>query len=132
MPEFTARRIRPFISMRAEIIALCLQQIGREALGAITVEVAQGCKKRRRRNSRFRGFCTNEPPPFLRGGQPAREKGIEHKIFQIWILLVRIFDFTQEAAADDAAASPKQSNGAQIQIPAVNLGGFCHKRAACA
>ena len=53
MKELAARPVHALVGMRAEIIALRLQQIGRQFFRAIAVIVGQRGRKRRRRDAQL-------------------------------------------------------------------------------
>ena len=52
----------------------------------------------------------------------AGKEAVEQQIIRAWILVEGLFDFAQEAAANDASAAPHQRDAAHIQVPAILFG----------
>jgi len=61
-------------------------------------------------------------PPALAAFNLALEIAVEHQIGQFAVLVEGLLDLAQEAAANDAAAPPHQSDAAVIEVPLVFLG----------
>src|ERR1035441_3654250 len=64
--KFAARLVRPLVSVRAEVIALCLQQICRQNGAAVLIVKRERGAERRNRNAFLRRRCHNVAPAFLR------------------------------------------------------------------
>src|SRR5438046_9903237 len=114
-----ARFIDPLVSMRAKEIALRLQEVCRQTSGAITVEVRQRGRKRRRRYTMFDRCRKDETPFRLRLLDGPREIAVEQKIVQRGIAPICFHDSVQKFRANDAAASPDGGNVAQVEVPFV-------------
>src|SRR2546422_11355397 len=63
MEEFSTRFIEAFVSMRAKIIALGLQQVGRQTFAAVGVEKRQRGAEGRDRNALLGGGRDRIAPP---------------------------------------------------------------------
>ena len=96
------------VGVGAEIVALGLQQIGRQPLGAIAVVVGQGRGERRRGNAQLDGRRDHVPPGRLRLGDRLGEIRGQEQVFQLRIGVEGLLDAFQEHRADDAAAAPQQ------------------------
>src|SRR5260370_10265076 len=60
--EFAARLIHPLVGVRAEVVALRLQQVCGQPFAAIAVKEHDGRHKRRHGDSRLNGLGHNPPP----------------------------------------------------------------------
>lgn len=47
------------------------------------------------------------------------EEVVEQQVLQVWVGAVGVGDVLEEDGADDAAASPHQSNGRLVELPLV-------------
>ena len=120
--ELAARLVHALVSVRAEEIALGLQQVGRQAPGAVAVVKRQRRAERRRGHAVLDRLNDGAPPGSLivRSAGLAEEV-IEQQIAQLRVLVVGFLDLAQEAAADDAAAAPHQRDAAEVEVPALSL-----------
>lgn len=123
-----ARFVGPFVGVRAEEIALRLEQILRKPLGAIAVEVSERCAEGGRRDSELDGGDDCAPPIRLRLAENAAEKGIEHQVFEIGIPLVGFFDAVEKFGANDAAAAPDRGDVAEVELPIILASGGAEQR----
>src|SRR6266516_986663 len=111
--------IDALVSVRAKEIALRLKEVCRKPSGAITVEVRQRRRKRRRSYAMF-DRCRNDETPFgLRLPDGPREIPIKQKIVQRGVALICFHDSVQKFRANDAAAAPDGGNVAQVEVPLV-------------
>src|ERR1035438_4934554 len=60
--ELAARLVDALVGVRAEVVALRLQQVRRQPRAAIAVEEGQRCHERRHRDCRFRRLGHHAPP----------------------------------------------------------------------
>ena len=81
--EFSGRLIDAFVGMRAEVIALRLEEVGRQPLGAVTVVVAQGGAKGGHGDAVFDGSLDGVTPVRLRFADDFAEVGIENQVLQV-------------------------------------------------
>src|SRR4051812_31827104 len=94
--ELAARFVNAFIGVRAEVIALCLQQIRGKAGSAETVVERE---RRRERWSRHAVFdCADHAaaPALLILVQKVTEESIEKQVVEFGILVEGILDLAQE------------------------------------
>ncbi len=75
-------------SMGAKVVSLCLQKVGRQILGAITVIEAEGGAKSWRRDSPDRAFAYDISPTWLCLVDGLVEEVIKEKILQVRVLAV--------------------------------------------
>ena len=127
MEKLTARRVQPLVGVRAEIIALRLQQIRRQAVGGVAVEVTQRRSHGRSRNAvRDSRSCDLAPrgDELLHGFLEIR---VEQEVTKLRIFVIRFLDLAEEDRPDDAAAAPHEGNAAIVEIPAVGLRRRAHE-----
>src|ERR1035437_8702714 len=120
--EFAARLVHALVGVRAEVIALRLQQVRRQPRAAIAVEERQRRHERRHRDSRFRRLGHHAPPRCLASPDHFREIPIQQQVAQLRIGRKRSLDLAQERAADDAARAPHHGDFAIVEIPLVFFG----------
>ena len=124
MEELATRLVEALVSVCAKIVALSLQQVGRQTFGTIAVVVSQRRTDGRHRNAKLDGGGHHTTPGILCLRDGTLEEGIQQQVVQPRVLLERVLDLAQECGADDAAAAPHQRDAAVIQIPAV---GSCRR-----
>src|ERR1700682_398653 len=107
------------VGMRPEKVTLRLQQIGRQARRAITIEVSERCGKRGNGHTKLDRSGNRDAPVVLGLGDDVGEIGIEQEIMQRRIALVSIDDVIQKRSANDAAAAPDRGDVAEVQVPVV-------------
>ena len=108
--------------VRAEVVALCLQEVGGEGLGADAVVEAERRAEGRGWDPPQGALGDNVSPARLRLGERVVEKSIEEEVLEVRVLPVRGGDVFEEDGADDAAASPHQGNVGLVELPAIFLG----------
>ena len=87
-----ARFVDAFVSVRAEEIALRLQEICRQSRLAITIKVSERRGKRGNGDAMLNGCRDRDPPIALRFLNDPREIAIKQKIVQRGIAMVRFND----------------------------------------
>src|SRR5665647_314621 len=125
--EFAARLVHALVSVRAEIIALRLEQVCRQNGAAVLVVERQRGAERGHRNSLLRRRRHDVAPAFLRALDFAPEIIVEQQVRELRIIIVGFLDLAEETRADDAAAAPHQRDAAVVQRPAVFLGCRAHQ-----
>src|SRR5690554_1081494 len=119
--------VYPFILMCAKVVALCLQQVGRQSVVTEPVEIAQRRSERRNRNPVFDSCSTDSSPTLLNRFDALFKEGVEQQIFQSGILVECFLDITQKYRTDNASATPHQRNSSIVEIPFVLLGSLHHQ-----
>src|ERR1035437_8425929 len=119
--ELAARLVHALVGVRAEVIALRLQQVRRQPRAAIAVEERQRRHERRHGDSRLHSLSDHPPPGCLAALDHATEILIQQQVAQIRFGRKRSLDLAQECAADDAARAPHHGDFAIVQIPLVFL-----------
>src|SRR5690606_34399478 len=104
--ELPARRVDARVEVRAEAVAPRLDQVRRQALGAVAV-----VERQRGREGGHGPAGGDRPggragPTRLAFGERAREAGGGHQVVERRVLLEGGSDVTQEPRADHAAAPP--------------------------
>src|SRR5579859_5649730 len=111
------------VSMRAKIIALCLQKVCGEAFLAVTVNVAQRIAERRDWSAKVGGGSHDLAQTVASFVDELAEKGIEHQILQILFGLEGGSNRIQQFGADDAAAFPDSRDLVKFQTVFIFLRG---------
>src|SRR3569833_292379 len=121
MEELTARFVDALVGVRAEVVALGLEEISGQTSRAVAIiEGKRGREGRSGHAKRNRaGECAT--PGFLVLVEYAGEEAVEQEIAEVGSGLEGVFDFAEEAAADDASTAPHQSDATHVEIPAVLL-----------
>src|SRR6187549_792746 len=104
MEELTAGCVHPFVGVRAEEVALLLEQVGGKARRAIRVVIRQRRVKGGHWYAKFGGGRNYAPPVVLAAIDLALEERIEQEIGKFGVTLISFGNLLQEAGADDAAA----------------------------
>src|SRR6266850_4346143 len=116
--------------MRAKKVSLRLQQVRRQSCRTVSVIKGQRRRERGRRYAILDRVDDTAPPGSLVVVQRLAEEIVEQQIGEPRILIVRLLDLAEEAAADDATAAPHQGDPAEVQIPALLLRCFAQKHVA--
>ena len=130
MEELAARFVGTLVSVCAEVVALRLQQIGRQTLGSVAVKEGNGGSHARHRNTALNRFGHHFTPCRQTGFQHAFEIRIGTQETKSGLASYAIADVTQERAADDAAFAPQEGSVAVIQCPIVVFTGFADQHKA--
>ena len=69
--------------MSAEVVALRLQEVGRQPFGAVTIVVAEGGTEGGNGNAKFDGSLDGVTPVRLRLADDFTEVGVENKVLQV-------------------------------------------------
>ena len=108
--------IDPLIGVGSEIVALGLDEIGRQPGAAIGVEITQRNHQPRGRHPRLGRLAHHLAQIFLMLHDLARQAGIEQQVRQIMLRVKRGADVFQQRGANDAAAPPDPRHGFKIQV----------------
>ena len=90
------RLVDSLIRVRSEIVSLRLQQVRREAITAITVEVTDRRREPRNRQAKFHGRRHHMPPAGLGFFDRRREEIVKQQVFEVGLFLERVLDVLQE------------------------------------
>src|SRR5947208_118169 len=101
MEELAARLVQALVSVRAEIVALGLEQVGRKTFAAIRVVKGQRGAECRDRNALLCGNGNDIAPRALRAFDLAFEEFIEQQVCQLRTILEGFLDLAQKPAAND-------------------------------
>src|SRR5205085_417861 len=113
------RMIDALVCVRAEVIALRLRQVLRQARRAIAVEVGEARAHRRHSDPHAGGRLQGQPPVRLRRLYPAVERFVKQKIGEVGAAIIRTHDRIEEARADDAATLPDARHFTEVDAPGV-------------
>lgn len=105
-----------------KVVPLGLEQVGREALGAVPVVEAERSAEGRRGNTQQGGLADHISPAALRLVDRLVEEVIEQKVLELRVVAVGVGDVLEEDRADDAPTTPHEGNGWLVQLPPVLLG----------
>ena len=109
--------VEALVGVGTEEVALGLQEVGREAGGAVAVVVAEAGAERWDGDAVEGGECDDFTPVLLGFGQQVLEEGGEHEVAQLGVLAVSVGDAVEEAGADDATATPDGGDAAEVEAP---------------
>ena len=115
-----------FVGVGAEVVALGLQQVCRQAVAAVAVVVGQGGGERGDGDAEFGGRCDDVPPRVLGFVDRFGEVRREQQVFELRIGVERFFDAVEEHGPDDAAAAPEHGTVAVVERPVVFRRGRLH------
>jgi hypothetical protein len=105
-----------------EVVTLCLQQVGREVLRAVSIVEAEGRAERGGGDTPEGTLADNVSPAVLGVVDGLVEEVVKQKVLKVGVVAVGVGDVLQEDGADDAASTPHQSNRGLVQLPAVLSG----------
>src|SRR5215831_17622013 len=98
--------VEALVSMRAEVIPLGLEEVSGEAFAPIGVVKGQSGAEGRDGDAFFGGGGHNVAPGALRIFDGLFEEGSKQQVRELGVLVEGFLYFTEENAADDAAAAP--------------------------
>ena len=130
MEELAARPVHALVGVGAEVVALGLDQIGRQPLVTVAVVKGQGAGHGRDGDPRFHRPGDHPPPGPLRRFHLLPEIRVEQQVAQGRVPVEGFFDFAQKDGADDTPVAPQQGDAAVVQVPAVLLGRRPHQHVA--
>ena len=84
--ELSAVPVGPLEGMSTEIVTLCLDQIGRQTSRAVAVEVGEGARICRCRDSGVHGSRDDQAPRRLCRLQGIGKEGCLGKIVEVWTM----------------------------------------------
>ena len=102
------------VGVRAEEVALGLDEIRGQALAPVAVVVRERGGEGRNGNAEARGLADHATPTLLADTHGIGEVGREEQIRKVGLRIIGFFDPIQEAGADDAAAAPDRRDFAGI------------------
>lgn len=111
-----------------EVVTLSLQQVGGQVLGAVAVVEAQRGGEGRDGDTPESSLADNVSPAVLGIVDGLGEELVEQQVLELGVLAVSVGDVLQEDRADNATATPHESDGGLVQLPAVLLGSLFRKR----
>src|SRR5262245_24451400 len=120
--ELAARLVEALISVGAEVVALRLEEIGRQAARAVAVVVSQRATHGRHGNAVGGGRADHATPAALRPADLAGEEGVHEQVDELGVAIERLLDLPQEGASDDAPAAPHERDAAVVELPVARLG----------
>src|SRR5690606_33674372 len=116
--ELSARLVDPLVRVSAEVVALGLQEVGRQATATVAVVERQRGRGRRRGDTGHGRLRHGRAPAPLGRRQLGGEEGSQQEALELGVLVVRGLDVAEEARADDAAAAPHLRYAAVVEVPA--------------
>lgn len=116
--------------MSTKVVPLCLEQVGWQVSGPVAVVEAEGCTERGCRDPPQSPLAHDVPPTILGVVDSLVEEIVEQEVLQVGILPIRLGDVFEEHGADDATATPHQSDGGLVQLPPVFFSRLTQRRSA--
>ena len=120
----SSRIAQQFISMRAEVIPLRLNQIGRQACWPVAIIESQCGAETGRGYAQLDRIGYHFSPGFLSAINSFPEEVVQQQVIQIRILVIGGFDVAQKHGPDDTSAAPHQRYSAIVEFPIEDFGGF--------
>ena len=106
----------------AEVVALRLEQVGRQVLCAVAVVEAERRAERRRRDTPQSHLADHVSPAVLRLVDRLVEEVVKQEVLQVGVVAVRVGDVLEEDRPDNAPTTPHERNRRLVQLPTVFLG----------
>lgn len=103
MEVFPFGPVGPLVGVRSEVIPLGLKEVGGELPASVAVEEREGRAHGRGWNSRKGGPAYGPPPAVLAATYNFLEVRIQKQALEGAVSIEGLFDFAEEAAANDAA-----------------------------
>jgi hypothetical protein len=119
--------VEALVGVCAKVVALGLEEVGREALRAVAVIERQRSAKCGDWDAEEGCLRDNDAPRVLAALDGLGKEVVEEQVGQLRVLLEGIADVAQEAAADDAAATSHEGNGREVELPAKLLRRLAHQ-----
>src|SRR5260370_2746089 len=117
--ELAARLVHALVGVRAEVIALRLQQVRRQPLASVAVKERDRGHKRGHGDSSLHSLGHYPPPATLAPRDDILAIPIQQQVAEIRVGGKCSLDLAEERAADDAAGAPHHGDFAVFQIPLV-------------
>lgn len=125
-----ARLVGAFVGVRAEVVALGLQQVGWQLRAGVAVEEGQRRSHARHGDAVADGGGDDLAPVGKVLLQDVAEVRRGAEEVEVGVLRIGVADVAKEAAADDAAFAPQHGGRAVVDVPAVLFGGFADEHEA--
>ena len=109
-------------SVGTEVVALCLQHVGRQVFCAVAVVEAESGGESRCWDTPESTLADDVSPSWLCLVDGLVEEVVEEQVLEIRVVTVCRGDILQEDGTDDAASTPHQGNRGLVELPAVLLG----------
>src|SRR3989449_185012 len=113
--------VGPAVGMRAKIVALRLEQVGRQPLLAVAVEIGERRAQGEAWRAQVRGRLHDFAQAVCALVEETAEVGVEHEVVQIGFRAKRRAYGVEEFGADDAPAFPDPRHLVQFQFVLVFL-----------
>src|SRR5262249_41556204 len=130
MKELAAGLVEPLVSVGAEIIALGLKEVRWQTLAPGTIIESQGGAESRDGNALLDRCRHRVAPRAMRTVDRFAEERIKQQVREFRVPIEGLFDFTEEDAANNAAAAPHQGDAAVVEVPVVLLSSRAHEHVA--
>ena len=113
-----------------KVVALGLDEVGGQSLGAVAVEERQGGGVGRDGDTPEDGLSNDAPPAGLGVGNGLQEEGRGQEVLELGVLAVSGGNVAQKDRLDDAATAPHGGDAGVVEVPVVDLGGLAHEHEA--
>jgi len=110
--------------MGTEVISLCLEHVGGKIGGAVSVKEGQSGGESGKRDTPEGRLGHNVAPAFLRLVDSLVKEIVEEQVLEVRVAAVSLGDVFEEDRADDAAATPHESDFRLVEGPVVFLSGI--------
>lgn len=104
-----------------EVVALSLEEVRGEVLGAVTIEPRESSGESGSGNTKESGLGDNITPAGLSLVDGLVEEVVEQEVLEVGVVAVSSGDVLQEDGADNATTAPHEGNGRLVELPVVLL-----------
>eukprot|EP00053_Salpingoeca_punica_P006791 m.63469 g.63469 ORF g.63469 m.63469 type:complete len:387 (+) comp13851_c0_seq2:114-1274(+) len=125
-----ARLTHALVGVRAKVVALGLDQVGRQRGRAVAVVEGQGGAEGRHGDAVQRGRGNHAAPGGLGVVDGVGKEVVEEEVLHVRVGVKGRLDLAEEDTADDAAAAPHESNARVVELPLELLGRRAHEHKA--
>ncbi|MFS7992110.1 hypothetical protein Hanom_Chr12g01078411 [Helianthus anomalus] len=105
--------------MHTKAVSLSLNQISRQPLSPISVEIRKARRHTRSANTRINSQTHNSSPRRLSLDHFFSELRVHQKVSQFWVPVIRLLDAVQEYGSNDAPTFPDSRQLTELQVPSL-------------
>lgn len=105
-----------------EVITLSLEKVGREVLGAVSIEPRESSGESRGWDTEESSLGDNISPAWLSLVDSLVEEVVEEKVLEVVIGVVGGGDVLEEDGSNDTSSAPHESDGWLVKLPLVFAG----------
>src|ERR1051326_7787016 len=128
--ELAAGTVDALVRVRAEVIALGLQQIGRQTLAAVPIVERKRGGEGGNGHAGSHGHAYDTAPRWLAAIDDLMEIGVQQQVGETGIAVEGFLDLAEKSGANDAPGAPYHGDSAVVEIPVALLGSLAEQHEA--